>query len=73
MIKSRPSRREFMNPFPADQLFEDDGGGTQTAADPDVTKLAERVDRLRRRLDEVLNGPRDFVVWAVVPENTTQN
>lgn len=68
-----PSRREFMNPFPADQLFEDDGGGTQTAADPDVTKLAERVDRLRRRLDEVLNGPRDFVVWAVVPENTTQN
>jgi len=63
-----PSRREFLNPFPADQLFEDDGDGTETVTDTDMAILAERIDRLRRRLDEILNGPRDFVVWAVVPE-----
>jgi SAM-dependent methyltransferase len=68
-----PSRREFLNPFPADQLFEDDEGGTRAETDSDVTAIAERLDRLRRRLDEVLNGPRDFVVWAVVPEEPPQN
>jgi SAM-dependent methyltransferase len=68
-----PSRREYLNPFPADQRFEDDEGGTRNVTDPDVTKLAERIDRLRRRLDEILNGPRDFAVWAVVPEKTPQN
>ncbi len=68
-----PSRREYLNPFPADQLFEDDEGGIRNVTDPDMTTLAERIDRLRRRLDEILNGPRDFVVWAVVPEKTSQN
>lgn len=68
-----PSRREYLNPFPADQLFEDDEGGTRQVTDSDMTTLAERIDRLRRRLDELLNGPRDFVVWAVVPEKTPQN
>jgi len=68
-----PSRREYLNPFPADQLFEDDEGGTLKVTDSDMATLAERIDRLRRRLDELLNGPRDFVVWAVVPEKTPQN
>jgi len=67
------SRREFLNPFPKDQLFEDSEGGTQAMASSEMAMLAERVDRLRRRLDEVLNGPRDFAVWAVVPEKTPQN
>jgi len=67
------SRREFLNPFPTDQLFEYDEGGVQAVTDSDMATLVERIDRLRRRLDEVLNGPRDFAVWAVVPENTPQN
>jgi len=62
------SRREFLHPFPTDQLFVDDEGGTQAVTDSDMTTLAERVDRLRRRLDEVLNGPRDFAVWAFAAE-----
>ncbi len=42
----------------------DDEGGTGAVTDSDMTTLAERVDRLRRRLDDLLNGPRDFAVWA---------
>lgn len=58
------SRREMLHPFPTEQLFADDEGGTGAVADIDLTALAERVDRLRSRLDEVINGPRDFAVWA---------
>jgi len=36
-----------------------------------MTTLAERVDRLRLRLDEILNGPRDYAVWAENPEANT--
>jgi polyhydroxyalkanoate synthesis regulator phasin len=47
----------------------DDEGGTAAVTDADMTTLAERIDRLRRRLDELLNGPRDFAVWAVRPDD----
>jgi len=57
-------RRELLHPFPEDQLLADDEGGTQALTNPEVTALADRLDRLRRRLDEILNGPRDFAVWA---------
>ena len=60
-------RRELLHPFPAEQLFADDEGGTGAVTDHDLTTLAERVDRLRGRLDEILNGPRDFAVWAANP------
>jgi O-antigen chain-terminating methyltransferase len=63
-----PTRRELLHPFPDDQLLVDDEGGTQALTDPDMTTLAERVDRLRSRLDEILNGPRDYAVWAENPE-----
>jgi O-antigen chain-terminating methyltransferase len=66
-----PIRREFLHPFPDDQLFADDEGGTQAVTDSDMTTLAERVDRLRTRLDEILNGPRDYAVWAENPETNT--
>jgi SAM-dependent methyltransferase len=66
-----PMRRELLHPFPDDQLLADDEGGTQALTDPDMTTLAERVDRLRSRLDEILNGPRDFAVWAENPETKT--
>lgn len=61
------TRRETLHPFPADQLLMDDEGGTGAVTDADMTTLAERVDRLRRRLDDLLNGPRDFAVWAARP------
>jgi SAM-dependent methyltransferase len=60
-------RRELMHPFPADQMLADDEGGTGAVTDPEISVLAERVDRLRDRLDDILNGPRDFAVWAVKP------
>jgi O-antigen chain-terminating methyltransferase len=66
-----PIRRELLHPFPDDQLFADDEGGTQAVTDSDMTTLAERVDRLRTRLDEILNGPRDYAVWAEKPETNT--
>jgi SAM-dependent methyltransferase len=68
-----PTRRELFHPFPDDQLLTDDAGGTQALTDPDMTTLAERVDRLRSRLDEILNGPRDFAVWAENPETKTNS
>jgi O-antigen chain-terminating methyltransferase len=57
-------RRELLHPFPADQLLADDAGGTGAVTDPEISVLAERVDRLRERLDDILHGPRDFAVWA---------
>jgi SAM-dependent methyltransferase len=62
-------RRELLHPFPADQLLADDDGGTGAVTDADLTILSERVDRLRRRLDEILHGPRDFAVWALKPND----
>jgi len=61
-------RRELLHPFPPDQLLADDEGGTGAVTDPEISMLAERVDRLRDRLDEILHGPRDFAVWAVKPD-----
>ncbi len=61
------ARREVLHPFPPDQLLADDEGGTGAVTDPEVSMLAERVDRLRARLDEILHGPRDFAVWANKP------
>ena len=60
-------RRELLHPFPSDQLLADDEGGTGAVTDPEISMLAERVDRLRNRLDEILHGPRDFAVWATKP------
>jgi len=59
------TRKETLHPFPMEQMLMDDEGGTAAVTDADLTTLAERVDRLRRRLDELLNAPRDFAVWAV--------
>jgi O-antigen chain-terminating methyltransferase len=61
-------RRELLHPFPPDQLLADDEGGTGAVTDPEISMLAERVDRLRDRLDEIIHGPRDFAVWATKPE-----
>jgi SAM-dependent methyltransferase len=62
--------RELLHPFPDEQLLSDDEGGTAAVADADLTTLSDRVDRLRRRLDELLNGPRDFALRAAKPDNS---
>jgi O-antigen chain-terminating methyltransferase len=61
-------RRELLHPFPAEQRFVTATDGAGPAADPAVTELARRLDTLGRRLDELVNGPRDFVVWARRPD-----
>jgi O-antigen chain-terminating methyltransferase len=62
-------RVEFLHPFPADQqLTRDDQAEAVQGAAPEVMAISHRLDRLAARLDELLNGPRDFVVVAVNPE-----
>ncbi len=56
---------ELLHPFPEEQRF----AGRDVAGEggtPEVTALGERLESLARRLDDVLNGPRDFAVVAVV-------
>ncbi len=66
-------RVEFLHPFPADQRLCSDAAVTAavTAADgavPDEAAiLSGRLDDLSRRLDDLLNGPRDFVITASKP------
>ncbi len=50
---------EYLHPFPDGQRLHSagDGGGSGD-------ELQQRLARLERRLDELLNGPRDFVVTA---------
>ncbi|HSL18451.1 MAG TPA: methyltransferase domain-containing protein [Methylomirabilota bacterium] len=55
--------RELLHPFPAEQRFAD-GGEREPAADPRLAALEARLDRFAARLDELVNGPRDFVIFA---------
>jgi len=61
-------KRELLHPFPADQLFTDNADEVVPDENAGLATLAARIDRLHRRLDELVNGPRDFVVWARKPE-----
>jgi SAM-dependent methyltransferase len=61
-------RRELLHPFPAEQLFADVAAENPPNDDPDVAAIAAGLDRLARRLDDLVNGPRDFAVWARKPE-----
>lgn len=63
-------RRELLHPFPAEQLFVEEGDGEPGAERPEFAALSARIDKIARRLDELVNGPRDFVVWATKPDQT---
>ncbi len=57
------SERRFMRAFPEDQLLpavHDDGSEVQS----EVDDLAKRVENMRRKLNELINGPRDYVLVA---------
>ena len=62
-------RRELLHPFPADQLFAEPADAIEPESDPELAVVEARLDRLLHRLDELVNGPRDFVVWASKPEH----
>ncbi len=61
-------RRQPLHPFPDDQLFavgaeHDDSGLAELGA------IGVRLDRVCRRLDDLVNGERDVAVWARRPGN----
>ena len=56
-------RTELLHPFPAEQLFSSLVGDAEVA-DPATTAV---LDRLGRRLDELVHGSRDVAVWARNP------
>jgi len=57
---------DLLHPFPQEQRLAA-GHRLDEAADPAVGALAAEVLRLEQRLDELLNGPRDFAVIARRP------
>lgn len=58
--------RELLHPFPAEQLLARPEGFFEPA-DPEIAAVAARLGELEQRLDDILNGPRDFVVRARTP------
>jgi hypothetical protein len=61
------SRRDWLHPFPAEQQFLPADRPPRPETSPEVEALALDVDRALARLDELLNGPRDFVIVACSP------
>jgi O-antigen chain-terminating methyltransferase len=58
---------EPLHPFPEEQSFSDPDEARTADATPEVRELADRLDRVTDRLDELLNGPRDFALVAAKP------
>ncbi len=55
---------EGKNPFPKDQLFASDESGMPDGTSDEVSALADKVELLKTRLDDILHGSRDFVIRA---------
>jgi SAM-dependent methyltransferase len=66
-------RREWLHPFPAEQRLLPADRLPRTGASADVAALAADLDRALARLDELLNGPRDFVIVARSPSGTVSS
>lgn len=58
---------EFLHPFPEDQSFVTGVGAVTDDASPELTAMHERLAEMGARLDELINGPRDFAVVAATP------
>jgi O-antigen chain-terminating methyltransferase len=62
-------RWELLHPFPEEQCFATADDVVTATEIPELEAVAQRLDRLGRRLDTLLNGPRDVVLWARRPEH----
>lgn len=60
-------RLEFFRPYPDEQRLVGVAQGVGPELSPEVAALADRVGRLAGRLDDLLNGPRDYVLVARRP------
>ena len=58
---------DYLHPFPEEQRLATVAPAQADAAAPGVAALSDRVDRLAGRLDELLNGPRDYALIARRP------
>jgi SAM-dependent methyltransferase len=58
---------EYLHPFPVEQRLASSDAVTDPESPPELAALGARLDRLASRLDELLNGPRDFAVLAGKP------
>jgi len=62
-------RVDFLHPFPVEELFSVDPASPPESFDAGLAPLIGRLDRLASRLDELVNGPRDFAVIARKPSS----
>ena len=58
---------EFLHPFPQDQSFAVSERDVADGASPESAALHRRLAELESRLDDLVNGPRDFAVVATTP------
>jgi hypothetical protein len=58
---------ELLHPFPEEQRLGVEFGEPVHEETPAVAELRGRLEDLLQRLDELLNGPRDFVIRARKP------
>ena len=58
---------EFLHPFPQDQSFAVSERDVADGASPESAALHRRLAELESRLDDLVNGPRDFAVAATTP------
>ena len=58
---------ELLHPFPEEQCLACAPSELAEGMGPGVAELYDQLDQLRRRLDDIINGPRDFVVRARKP------
>ncbi len=63
----RVDRVDYLHPYPADQKLS--SVANEGAVPDESTGLNRRVDTLIGRLDDLLNGPRDFVITASKPND----
>jgi SAM-dependent methyltransferase len=59
---------ELLHPFPEDQRLTADIESLPDPRTPELAGLQRQLEELRRRLDELINGPRDFFIQATAGE-----
>jgi len=61
-------RLDFLRPYPDEQRLSSVAGSSDFGPSKEVEALADRVERLAGRLDDLLSGPRDYVLVARKPD-----